>query len=729
MPSQLTQRITTFIERITLQAAVDYCHDGHPKTLEKDADTARQLLRELRKQRDQQADSDSLNDLMLSLKQIRDGDIHDVLADSFSSKDVKQPFNSLADRDRAFIAAHYLQKKRGSHFDKYFTVFATHDQSFLHSVLATLDQQHRQHCLSSQELASHIAQEILTPDSQTLQAIRMHRWIETMRLAWPTQRRLAEAIYQGLQQAKHASTALKYVAEPQQSFFKHFASELVQHPQHSGIVQAHPSTYTASSQPQVLAELLPGRHLGTAADNALIQHIHTLFKEEDGLATVAAAIDTCFKNQIPNAEVVAQWHNSVITLPAEAVRVLDSNEGNPPTLTATKVEASRTPQNHDRPDTAHATIESLYQPFDALFSRLQHLIIASVLQDSLVTTHFDRVDQWLQVAERLKSQQKHYEAEAIVSSLRMALADYVHEPFWPNDLKDDLKAHRNRVSAFNANTAAHDPRLAQDAAALAEHMMNVDDQKLYRSTSDFGQHLIQMDRRLYWAKQLKNPALSEWLIHHPDAMNIKPRSKHFKAYQACSTRKVDSAEYRTALSEFMDTRALSKTDFDEIYRHSKQTYYHQLFENSVLRDVLKSFHLSKQGLKTDFFEQGTEQLIQLINQAAHQPHSNEAFRQHLASLGIHLAEKTLQLIQNENHRLHRVQGQIAVEPQPIQRQKAHRTQHYDSTQAPTSTNDSPLSSTASESQAEEHHHNQLHGQNKDAPVASKRQNKTRQDLL
>lgn len=724
MPNQLSQHVNAFIERLILQAAVHYCHDGiWPETQKNDAITISQLLRELRKLRDAQGDSDHLRHLMSTLKLIRDSAIDEVLDGYCSSKDIKQPFNTLAERDKAFIIAHYLQKERGARFDKHFKTFAVHDRRFLQSLLDMLEQ-HRQHHLSSQELACHIAQEILTPNSKTLQAVRMHRWIETLRLAWPAHRHTAEMIHQGLQQAIHMSTALQYVAEPQQSFFKHFAGELLQHPPHSGFIHPHPP---ASSHPQLLAELLPGRHLGNATDNALIQHIHTLLNHEDGLATVAEAIDAFFKCQTSIPHAVATLYNPTIVLSEEAIVVVGPNASKETLLTASRVETSTSPHNRDRLPILHAptATSSRCQSYDALTSHLQHIIIASVLQDSLLKTHFVRVDQWLQVADILKSQQKYYEAEAIVASLRIGLTDYRQEPFLPSDLKDDLKAHRNKAAAFAADTPGN-PHLADEAIALAQQMMATDEQALRRSTTDYRQQLIRIDRHLYWREQLKNPALSEWLIDHPEALKAKIRNKHLKAYHACATRKVDSEAYRAALAEFMDTTALSKSEFDEIYRYSKQAYYHQLFENSMLREVLKSFHLSKQGLKTDFFQHGTEQHIQQINQAAHQPQSDELFRQHLANLGIVLAEKLLALIQHENHRLQRISLNLAREANPIQA-NPHRSKPYDATQAPTSTNHSPLSSTASESVAEEHLHNQLHHHNEEPMIASIR--KARQDLL
>lgn len=725
MPTQLSQRANAFIEGLILQAAVHYCQCGiWPETPENDAITISQLLRELRKLRDVQGDSDHIRYLMSTLKLIRDSAIDEVLDGYCSSKDIKQPFNTLAERDKAFITAHYLRKERGDRFDKHFKTFVTHDQQCLQHLLNSLEQ-HRQLHLSSQDLAYHIAQEILTPHSKALQAVRMHRWIETLRLAWPAHRHTAEMIHQGLQQAIHMSTALQYVAEPQQLFLKQFAGELLQHPQHSGFTHPH---QPASSHPQLLAELLPGRHFGNATDNALIQYIHTLFNHEDGLATVAEAIATYFKCQSSIPHAVVALYNPTIVLSEEAITVVGPNTDKEPLLTASRVETSAMPRHHDRRPILHASAEisSHYQSYDALSSRLQHLIIASVLQDSLVKTHFVRVDQWLQVADTLRNQQKHYEAEAIVASLRIGLTDYLPEPCLPSDIKDDLKTHRNKVTAFDATTPPSNPQLADEVVALAQQMMAIDEKTLHRSTTDYRQQLIRVDRRIYWHEQLKNPALSEWLIDHPEALKIKIRKKHFKAYQACATHKVDPETYRTTLAEFMDTTALSKTEFDEIYRYSKQAYYHQLFENPMLREVLKSFHLSKQGLKTDFFQHGTEQHIQLINQAIHQPQSDELFRHHLASLGIVLAENLLVLIQHENHRLQRISQNLAREANPIQA-NPYRTKPYDATQAPTLANHSPLSSTVAESVAEEHLHNQLHHSKKDSSIASK--HKARQDLL
>lgn len=697
MPTQLIEASKIFVERLTLQATAHYCyHDAWPETSKHDQETAQHLLRDLSKLRSKSGDSETLRALMSTLKQIHNNAIDAVLVTYFDSKDAKRSFSTFAERDRAYIATQYLQKDGTSRSNTYLKTFAINDRLFMQSLLDTLTHELNHHHLSRAELTDCIVREILAGSTPALQAMRLQRWIETLNLAWPTHRHIAEILYQSLLHTISATTALKYVAEPQQEFFKHFSGELLQHPQHSDFSHKHHPADTITSNPSILAELLPGRHLGNPIDNELLQRIHSLLDHETGIETIAEVIHTLFRSQMAhiNTPTTAELYQPIIFIPEQAVKVLAPDSNEIPIVTATVVSATTATA---RIQPAQATTESLFQPFDSLSTRLQHLITASLLQDSLVQTSFLRVDQWLQVAEFLRHQEKYYEANVIVSSLRIGLADFMQEPFLPKDLKHDLKPHSKKAFAYD-DMPPGDPSLIDTAAALATQIMALDQTKLQLSLAERRQQLLQLDRCAHWRECLKNPALIEWLREHPHALKNQARDKHFKAFRACSTHRVETNEFRAILSQLIDTTELSKAAFDDIYRHSKQMYYHHSLANPVLRDLLKTMYLSKQGLKIELFHQSTEQQIQYINQATQLPQSDEVFQNRLASIGIVLTEKLLQLVQRENRRLQRAHKEL--ETHPVHQ---HHSTCYDLNQIPTRVSASLLSSTASESEAEEHH--------------------------
>lgn len=312
-----------------------------------------------------------------------------------------------------------------------------------------------------------------------------------------------------------------------------------------------------------------------------------------------------------------------------------------------------------------------------LTENLQDIISQDISSANSLDLKIMRLDRWLILMLMAQQQSRQALARVIYLAILGISADFnqfmlmlirmIPPQLWR--VVDDLCVRHTLVSSELANTVgmvSADPiGLPLDRTSLVFKKQDLLSHQKIRDCRDMGKNPLTQVVFQAQSRLIKNKDLYRWLITEKKSINIEAGVEDYQRLNQSLLMPSSKNHFKNMLAKVIVSKVSNDAGLTAIYYRSKQSYFRDLLDNSVLRSFVQHTIIkSNSYVWMRFFfrgSYGTQSKIQHINQAVDRSSTNlDSYSVLLKGVGIHLSKHQLALVWQHHEKLVDLKQEVAI---------------------------------------------------------------------